>query len=392
MTPQDPLDARIADRLRSAAPSEAPVRILEATLAAVSGTPQGGGRRWFASRPARLLAAAVVAGIAVLVGAQLGGLIGRPIGNEPSPSSSAAPSTTPSPSASADASATPSPSATSQPSPTPAIGADEALLSFTPLCDVIPPIISPTVTIMGDGRVVWAPSGPGEPPSLNIRELNSAGMDRVRAAVAETGVFDADGEFSLVLRPGAEPPGHGLCRWTFRWAGGPDPVVVRSDMWLGEEEESAYYEPAPERRAIHDLAMLVQAPESWIESDGWADADARPYEPDGYVVIATRFFPEAATEGAPDVDAVPWPFAEGPDTFGEPTPGGNGRCAVGDAAAVEELTAALAAAGLEQFESVIGWANATLPWSSQGASLDVLIHPQHPDGEPPCGGSSYIEF
>jgi hypothetical protein len=161
-------------------------------------------------------------------------------------------------------------------------------------------------------------------------------------------------------------------------------------MWFGDEEESAYYEPSPERLALHQLAIDIQDPEAWIDPSGWEDSEAVPFVPVTYLVLAGVTSPQLPTEGAPDVDAVTWPFDQEPDAFGEPVGDARQRCAIADAAAIEVLAAELAAAGLEQFEGVPNGANVTLPWGSRDAALDLFIYPQMPDGEPPCGGSAPV--
>jgi len=212
----------------------------------------------------------------------------------------------------------------------------------------------------------------------------------VRDTIEATGLMTADAGFRLELRPGAQPPGHGFCTWDFQWEGASEPVHVRSDMWLGDEEESTYYQPAPERETLDGLARRLQDPEAWIEASGWADPEAVPYAPIGYLVMTTVLPPQLAVAGAPDVDALSWPFPGAPGAFAEgPTlPDSESRCMEANTAEVEALAAQLAAAGLEQFVDPTGGSNVTLPWASRGASLDLYFYPQHPDGEPPCGGSA----
>ena len=111
------------------------------------------------------------------------------------------------------------------------------------------------------------------------------------------------------------------------------------------------------------------------------------FQPESYLVLAVVYEggTELATEGAPDVDAVAWPFAEPPDAFGEAV--SNGQCDVASAEAIDRFAGELAAAGMEQFERPADGPMITLPWAAGDASVEVIIHPQRPDGEPPCGGS-----
>jgi hypothetical protein len=385
MNPTDRFDDQITEHLRTEAPREAPDQLLDATMSRIADTPQRSGG-WLGRPAVRLLAAAAVLVLAVVAGAQFAGLIGPQVGSETSPSPSA--SASPSPSASTITSPSEEPSA--EPSATPvAAGQGAALLSFIPLCDVLGPVVGPTVSILDDGRVIWNRlNDDGLTSTLSIRHLNAQGLAQVTEAVTGTGLFEDDGVYDLVRRADTpEPPGHGLCRWVFDWAEDSGDVIVRSTMWLGDEEESTYYEPSPERFALHELALNVQDPEAWIDPAGWEDTEAVPFVPLTYLVLAGVTSPQLPTEGAPDVDAVTWPFDQEPDAFGEPVGDGQQRCAIADAAAIEVLAAELAAAGLEQFEGVPNGANVTLPWGRRDAALDLYVYPQRPDGEPPCGGS-----
>ena len=389
MNTTDRFDDQLAEHLRADAPREAPNGLLDVTMSRIAQTPQGGGRGWLGRPSVGLLAAAAVLVLAVVVGTQLPGLIGS-VGDDASPSPSASPSAPASASASPTTSQSPVPSA--EPSSTPVAGGEgEALLSFIALCDVLPPIIGPSVSILDDGRVIWNRLNDDQvSTTLSVRRLNAEGLAQVAESVTGTELFEADGAYDLVRRPETpDPPGHGLCRWVFDWDGAGGAVQVESIMWLGDDEESTYFEPAPERRALHELALDLQDPEAWIDPTGWEDPEAVPFAPLSYLVQATLWpsVPEIATEGAPDVEALTWPFDQEPDAFGEPVGDGQQRCGIADAEAVEQLAAELAAAGLEQFVSVQNGAGAVLPWSSRDAALDLFIYPQRPGGEPPCGGS-----
>ncbi len=384
MNTTDRFDDQLAEHLRADAPREAPNGLLDVTMSRIATTPQGGGG-WLGRPVMGLLAAAAVLVLAVVVGTQLPGLIGG-VGDDASPSPSAPPSAP----ASVAPTTSQSPEPSAEPSATPVAGGEsEALLSFIALCDVLPPIIGPSVSILDDGRVIWNRLNDDQvSTTLSVRRLNAEGLAQVTEAVTGTELFEADGAYDLVRRPETpDPPGHGLCRWVFDWDGAAGAVRVESTMWLGDDEESTYFEPAPERFALHELALDVQDPEGWIDPAGWEDSEAVPFVPSTYLVLAGVTAPQAATEGAPDVEALTWPFDQEPDAFGEPVGDVQQRCGIADAEAVDQLAAELAAAGLEQFEGVPNGANVIVPWSSRDAALDIFIYPQRPGGEPPCGGS-----
>ena len=389
MNTHDELDELITQRLHAAAPSDAPDRLLDSAMSRISDTPQRAGG-WFGAPAGRLLAAAAVLVLAVIVGFQVSGLIGRPVGNDvsPSPSATAAATEGASPSSSATSSAAPSASAPAPVETEPAIAGDETLLSLITICDVLPPIVGPTTTILGDGRVIWPRTTAADPaPVLSVRRLSDQGLATVRDEISGSGLFEADAVFRPEPLPGSEPPGHGACQYDFDWRGGEDPIHVSSTMWFGDDEESTYYEPAPEREALDALAQRLVDPEAWLDASDWADAEAVAFQPESYLVMAVVYEggTEGATEGAPDVDAVAWPFPEPPDAFGDAV--SDGRCDVATADVIEGFAADLAAAGMEQFESPADGPTITLPWAAGDASVDIVIHPQRPDGEPPCGGS-----
>ena len=389
MNTHDELDELITQRLRAAAPNDAPDRLLDGAMSRISETPQRG-RGWFGAPAGRLLAAAAVLVLAVVAGAQVSGLIGRPVGDDVSPSPSAAASETATPPSSASSSGAPSASAPAPRETDPALAGDETLLSLITTCDIVPPIVGPTTTVLADGRVIWPRATSADPnPArvLSVRRLGEQGLATVRGEIIGSGLFGADAVHRPEPLPGSDPPDHGACQYDFDWRGGEEPVHVSSTMWFGDDEESTYYVPAPAREALDALAQRLTDPEAWLEASDWADAEAVAFQPESYLVLAIvhEGGTELATEGAPDIDAVAWPFPEPPDAFGEAV--SSGRCDVAGAAAINRFAGDLAAAGMEQFEQPANGPMITLPWAEGDASVEIVIHPQRPDGEPPCGGS-----
>jgi len=338
------------------------------------------------STTGRLVAATVVVLIAVGAGILLPRLFERSsaTGGSPSPSASPTPSATTAPTES------PSPEPTDTPSPTPVsgelpTGPAGALLSFTPTCDVVPPVNVPATTVFTDGRVIWRADDGG----LQIRQLTPESLDDFTEQVNATGLFETSASFDLERRPDTpDPPGHGLCHWGFVWNDGGEDVEVGSVMWLGAEEEAMYYEPSPERETLHALAEQLMDPPTWYDDEGWVQPEAVPYEPEAYLVLASVTVPQLATESAPDFDDVSWPFDEGPDEFGvEYRIGGDppSRCDHASAEAIEAFAQELTDAGLEQFEqSPFYGTGAALPWAARGAAVDFSFWPALPDGRPTC--------
>jgi hypothetical protein len=337
MNSTDDLDRRIERWLGDTVPSGAPMGLLDTVLYETSSMPQKSRRGLLFSPLFKVGAAVLVVALAIAVGFGAGRLIPTGVGQvTPSASPSASPTLEPSASASrsAEPSATDSPAPTATPAPS---GAD-LLLAFTQACDVTPTVLVPTTTILGDGRVIWQENGPTS-YQWRVRRLSETGLASVRARIAATGVLDQDGDYRPELREGVtDPPGHGLCLFTFDHQDGQTDVSVSSVSWFGDEEEAMYYQPAPERRELDAFAQQLRSPETWLEPADWADAASVPYVADAFVVLASPAFGE---ETGADLQDVDWPFAAPPSSYGEEAGLGDPRprCAVASRDAVEAYVA-----------------------------------------------------
>jgi len=383
MNSQDRFDDLLGERLRSDAPREAPGRVLDATMSRIADTPQRGGG-WLARPAGRLLAAAAVLLLAVVAGTQLAGLVGRPVGDDPSPSPSVAPSASPAASPSASATV---PSASASAEPSASAVADDALMLrvvFGGGGPTYPSDSVPWLTLMGDGTLIWQPVPPGaESASLVRRTLTEQGLADLREHIFGAGLLDASATHELEPLPGANPPGRGVGVYMFTADDGDDQVVVRSLQWLGDEEEATYYQPAPEREELDALAQRLRDPESLLGADAWT-GPAEPYEGTEYQLLLTPYRDVPPYDTA-DASEIPWPF-DGPlDEFGEvsgsqPPVTRCGGLSRDEAAAIID---ALAALGYEQ----IGLDLATvgsLDWAEGNGRVDLTILPLMPDGYPPC--------
>lgn len=378
MNTHDSLDDLIRDRLRTDAPREAPGHLFDTTMHRIAGTPQRGG--WLAHPAARLLAAAAVLLLAVVAGTQLAGLVGRPVGDDASPSPTVAPSASPSQSAtipSPSASTTPSASATT----------DDGLVLRIELAGggpTYPTQYLPWLTLMGDGTLIWQPVPPetGD-PSLVTRTLTEQGLADLRQEIFGSGLLGSDATHELEPRAGVEPPGRGVGVYTFTADDGGGQAVVSSVQWLGDEDEATYYEPSPERQQLDALAQRLRDPESVLDPSAWAGA-AEPYEGTDYRLwlTPTRDVPPYDTA---DASEIPWPF-DGPlDEFGEPS-GSQPPVTLCGAISRDEAAAiidALAPLGYAQ----VGLDRATtgsLDWAEGNGIVDFFILPLMPDAYPEC--------
>lgn len=381
MNTEDRFDDLIRERMRADAPSEAPDRVLEGTMNRISDTPQGG-RGWFGGTAGRLLAAAAVLLIAIVAGTQLAGLLDRQVGTGESPSPSVATTTGPS--------ATAAPSATTEPEPSPSpVGAGDELLlrvQYGGGGPTYPTDLLPWVTLMADGTLVWQPVvAPTEYPSLVTRQLSPAGLDELRERIFGSGLLEQSANHELVQRPGApEPPGRGIGVFVFTAGSGDQKVVVQSVEWLGDEEESAYYQPSPEREALDALARALRDPETMLGADSWA-GPAEAYEGADYQLVLQPQR-DVPAYGNPDIADMPLAY-DGPiDEFGEAA-GSPGeiltRCGVitrQEAAGIVQILtdADFGAVGLSMQTS------GGIDWAEGNGTVDLFMLPRMPDEFPEC--------
>ena len=379
MTQNDDLDRRIGRWLDQAAPTAAPDTLLDDTFGRTGQMRQSGGRGW--SPLMRLASVAAVAAIAVVAGLAAANLFDRPgVGTDVSPMASGSatvPSGTPV--------ATASPTATAEPTATPPATAweepGELLLRYSVMCDVPGPVAMPQTTILQDGRVVWL-RGADDPAGNSewvVRQLSDDGLDSVRAATAGTALLDEDAQYTSEHREGApEPPGQGACVHAFAHRDGQIDAAVSSLMWFGDEYETTYNEPDPEREAIDAFAHLVADPEAWLGADAWAEAGARPYRAPAYLVTTAESF------GAPsgrDVNDTAWPFDQPAASYGDLYGANALRCGVATAERVIEFAASTV---LPDGSPVDLPQPPDISLSDGETELAINLWPQMPDGHPGC--------
>ena len=396
MNPQDRFDDLLTQRLRTDAPAEAPSHLLGRTMERIDATPQGG-RGWLTGPAGKLLAAAAVVILAVLVGTQLGGLVDRPVGDDPSLSPSVLPSDSSQPTATVAPSTSAAPSASTAPSASPAtpeptespVAVDDLLLRVVSGGGgpIDPASLLPWATLMADGTMIWQPESRTAINGFMTRRLTPSGVAELREHIFGGDLLDASATHELEPQPGVEPPGRGVSLHTFTVGNGADQVVVTSVQWLGEEEESTYYQPDADREQLDALARQLRDPESLVAADAWADA-AAPYEAADYQLVLTAYR-DVPPYGNPDASAVPFPF-EGPlDEFGaesgDPRPPPT-RCGVISRAEAAQIVDAVTAMGSAITNSV-GLDRPTLvslDWAAGNGTVDVYLLPRMPDGFPEC--------
>lgn len=244
------------------------------------------------------------------------------------------------------------------------------LLRFEQVCDVAGPLSPPAVTVMDDRSVVMGDYGRG----WRLGLLTDAGFDRMSEAVLESPYLLASAEHELVVRAGAEPPGHGVCVYTFTVGNAAEPIVVRSVQWLGEEE--IFFEPSPERRALDGIAHGLKTLEESLGPDAW-ETEPLPYIGDSFMVSLGSGDGPIPRETA-RVDPSALPIGTSLGDLGDPPPGGTcGHLTIAEAF---ELALVLRDAGgdlaLDTFS--------TAAFATDSGWFSVILTPQGPDGYPAC--------
>lgn len=244
---------------------------------------------------------------------------------------------------------------------------------FRYMCDVTPPLVPPALTVTADRDVILT-SGP-DVGGWQIGRLTPEAFSDLMA-FAEHPALQRSAEYRPELRADAgEPPGHGLCVYQFTLGAPDDRVHVTSVSWFGDEEESAYYVPSPERRALDELARQLM-----LGRDLFADAD---WEQPPTAYEAEHFLVWIWTDAASPTPGSPALADLGPltdlTTFGEPIR--SGRCGYLDRAAAEELRAAFAGSPTPMAPNDVSY----LTVETESGWANIVTSPITLDGFPTCG-------
>jgi len=245
-----------------------------------------------------------------------------------------------------------------------------ARLRFQQVCDVAGPLTVPPVTVMDDRRVVTGDYARG----WRLWHLTDAGLERLSEAVLESPYLQSSAEYELIVRPDAEPPGHGVCVYTFTVGSAGEPIVVRSVQWLGEEE--IFFEPSPERRALDGIAHGLNTIEESLGPDAW-QAEPFPYVAASYKVGLSRGagpLPPEVTR----VDPSALPVGTALGDFEDPPPGGT--CGELTVVEVFELARVLRDAGADVALNTLSFT----AFATDAGWFNLDLSPQAPDGYPAC--------
>ena len=249
----------------------------------------------------------------------------------------------------------------------------ELAFRFQYVCDVAPPLVPPALTVTADRDVITT-SGPDE-GGWQIGRLTPEAFSDLMT-IAQHPALQRSAEYRPELRADAgDPPGHGLCVFQFTLGAPDDRVHVTSVSWFGDEEESAYYVPDPERKALDELARRLMLGHDFFTDASW---ETRPttYDAEQFLVW---IWVEAGspTAGAPSIDELD--VLGDPAQFGEPVR--SGRCGYVDRAEAEEMASVFADTPTPMASSAISYLTA----SSEAGWVTIVTSPVNPAGFPTCG-------
>ncbi len=174
-------------------------------------------------------------------------------------------------------------------------------------------VSNPGTTVLEDGRVIWR-----NETMWVERQLTATGLAELLDRVDAAGVFDADGDYSPQLRPGAQPQPRGLTSYAFTALR--DTTRVRVTTGDPEEfaSEAALWIVPPEMAGLAAFAEDLMNPAASFPDDAWAGGPIA-FRPPGYLLIVTLRRDDAArADLTTDVDDVAWSLSAPIDTIGEP--------------------------------------------------------------------------
>lgn len=242
-------------------------------------------------------------------------------------------------------------------------------------CEMVPPINPPATTVMDDGWVLTTRRG-GMGSGWIVRRLTTSGLDAIRQDVLGSPYLQASARYEPQRLPGAEPPGHGACLYTFTIPGEGEGVVVESIGWFGDEEERAFYQPSPERKALDGLARNLIDIDAVLGNEDW-EGRGLPYLATEYVIELVDGS-EPAPDGSPTIDPAALGLGD-LDAFGDPR--GVGRCGVATRAQAFEFARVINAAAPDSvWLDNLSYMNFTTGDGWIGANMA----PRFPGGEADC--------
>jgi hypothetical protein len=284
--------------------------------------------------------------------------------------------------------------ATSQPSPSVQLRTQRPLPARTPLDLVlsyerftdIPTVRGPELLVTSDAQMLTAPNWGTD---LGARRLSPQGVDLVRGAVLDTGLFRATHSIQRRPRPGASPNlnrGFESLLITIRV----DAQNVAVGTFARDHEDALYVWDAGREELLELATRLSDL--SWLPTSAWADSTPRPYDAVFHRLYIETLRSAAQPLVAATVESV-WPFATPPEGFGASVPSDpawpstvTARCAIlaaDDARALGEPIARLAGMTYSQNRRVT---SGSFRWAAGNGEVYLQLEPLLPHVVPTCDG------
>jgi hypothetical protein len=226
----------------------------------------------------------------------------------------------------------------------------------------------PGTTILDDGRIIWSDTF-GRPIESRLGPEAFAG---VQAELEASDVLDRNGNYSQELRPGAQPPGHGLNSYLFDLVRDGQPILVSATDPASFEGEEEFWIIPPEMHELAELARRLVDPVAWLGSDAFIEP-IRPYQAARFLVEIHLYRGSGGSE--PDVDDVRWPFGEPIERVGVPYEAGGdpaSRCLLIDAATASLTVVAEQIAGVQR--EIRDWSSPVdYEWPRVGGFVTVTL-------------------
>lgn len=285
-------------------------------------------------------------------------------------------------------SATRSPRVLRSPQPLPSASPPSFVLSYERSSD-IPVTRGPELLVTSDGQAIAAPNFGTQ---LTARRLAQAGIDALRSAALETGLFTESRSIGRKLRPDASPElgrGYEAVVITVR-VGGRD---VRVSTFARDSQDYRY-QWDPGREELLALADRL-ADLRWLPASAWLDPTTRPYAATFHRLYIETLRNVASPGVTVSVDDL-WPFTTAPEGFGETvtldpasTPDLVARCAVLTAEDARLLGVSIVGAG---YAPDIRGVGGTFRWPAGSGEILLQLEPLLPHVPPTCTGVSRLVF
>jgi hypothetical protein len=220
--------------------------------------------------------------------------------------------------------------------------------------------------------------------------LTPAGVDVLRKAVLDTGLFIRSRSIGRALRPGVTAGSGARGYEALSVAIRSGDLDIRVSTFARDPEDSMYVWESGRDELLALAARLADL--SWLPVSVWSDATPRPYVANFHrlYVETLRGASQPALPGP--VEGV-WPFIIPPETFGGPVrpdpawPSNlSARCAILTAVDARELGVTIALTGGTAYRPELRVTSGAYVWRAGNGEIDLQLEPLLPHVAPTCDG------